>query len=827
MTNTKIWSRLLFAISIILLSTGNAYAARASWVFSDPTNFEVSNPESVTFVSNEVRLRSINQSDRDNSVSGFGGGNFVGTSWNNTTAQLEINNTNAWELPNDSSLLGWTPMNKNVLLLHLNEVASAVEFADASANQLILTCVGSKCPASGVVGKLNVATYFDGSDDYIQIFPFNKMPRNQLTVSFWAKSSDNVKDGTVFSYAIPTNSNEFLLYNHKDLDVYVGGAATGSTGVSFNDGKWHHIAVSWTKNSGSLKIYKDGLLVYQTNVAVGDTLDNNGSLILGQEQDSVGGSFNINEAFEGQLDELALYNRVLSANEIKLQFEKQRAVRSGYFVSRIFNANSAVVWSGLGWESQFPSQQPLPINSNSETGYNTGNADMTDNFLLYHMDEFVSSIVDYSGNNNSGAYNGILFARTGRIGESLGFDGVNDHVVIPDSVLLNPTSAVTMESWVYPEANHEGNASIISKGSDANFSYRLKFRSKSSDTAECSNVFTDADMRAEVVVSGVKYVVCWGDLSEQLNEWHHFAGVYDGNNLLLFWDGSLRASVPVNGALDQVNDPLELGGAQYGDGEFFKGRLDELAIFGRALNADEILAHYLRGATKIQFQVRACAVSDCSDGVWQGNDGTINSFYSAEDLTGLSLPEVNFGGFGAKQFFQYSVYLQSDDLNNSPALHAVNIKPDHFQQNPVYVQNVVGIPYANLISFVSTPGPTNVGNIRFQISPDGDNWYYYKGGEWEAANGYAESNTSLQINTGISKFASKVGAGNFFFRAYLDSLGGSAKASLANLFITYSDETSANGTASTSDSGDIAAAASAAGSYAFAGGTGCSLIPRP
>lgn len=46
----------------------------------------------------------------------------------------------------------------------------------------------------------------------------------KFTVCFWMKSSCN-NYGTPFSYAVPGQANELLVYNYKDFHLYIGGTA--------------------------------------------------------------------------------------------------------------------------------------------------------------------------------------------------------------------------------------------------------------------------------------------------------------------------------------------------------------------------------------------------------------------------------------------------------------------------------------------------------------------------------------------------------------------------------------------------------------------------
>jgi hypothetical protein len=82
------------------------------------------------------------------------------------------------------------------------------------------------------------------------------------------------------------------------------------------DGSWHHVAMTWQASDGRGYFYVDGLLAASTTWRAGQPLLSGGSIVLGQDQDNVGGGFQANQAFAGDLDEMRVWNRVRSVAEI-------------------------------------------------------------------------------------------------------------------------------------------------------------------------------------------------------------------------------------------------------------------------------------------------------------------------------------------------------------------------------------------------------------------------------------------------------------------------------------------------------------------------------
>ncbi len=122
----------------------------------------------------------------------------------------------------------------------------------------------------------------------------------------------------MISYAVSGSDNEFRVYDYNSLQISVKTTyATPATGVSVNDGLWHHVAVTWRRSDGRVQIYKDGTLAFTGNIAAGTSITGGGALVLGQDQDVVGGGFDPRQACRGLLDEVRIYNRVLTQAEIQ------------------------------------------------------------------------------------------------------------------------------------------------------------------------------------------------------------------------------------------------------------------------------------------------------------------------------------------------------------------------------------------------------------------------------------------------------------------------------------------------------------------------------
>ena len=89
------------------------------------------------------------------------------------------------------------------------------------------------------------------------------------------------------------------------------------TGISANDGFWHHICASWENKAGSWKVYKDGVpQAGGVSFKTSQVIDTDGILVIGQEQDMFGGGFDADQSYIGELTDLNIWNRVLGDSEV-------------------------------------------------------------------------------------------------------------------------------------------------------------------------------------------------------------------------------------------------------------------------------------------------------------------------------------------------------------------------------------------------------------------------------------------------------------------------------------------------------------------------------
>ncbi|EDO47772.1 predicted protein [Nematostella vectensis] len=136
------------------------------------------------------------------------------------------------------------------------------------------------------------------------------------TVCLWINTADKTNEGTPFSYATTSRDNEFIIIDYRDVVIYIAQNTT-RTGIAVNDGQWHHLCVTWENTAGSWRLYKDGRVAKSgTGLSQGEQIDGGGAVVLGNEQDMLGGGFHQTQSFIGEMSRVNMWRRELSSSEI-------------------------------------------------------------------------------------------------------------------------------------------------------------------------------------------------------------------------------------------------------------------------------------------------------------------------------------------------------------------------------------------------------------------------------------------------------------------------------------------------------------------------------
>ncbi|MCK4859194.1 MAG: hypothetical protein KAS87_01405, partial [Candidatus Omnitrophica bacterium] len=169
-------------------------------------------------------------------------------------------------------------------------------------------------------GKIGGALDFDGTHDYVDCGdPANgslDFGAGAFTLEAWVKPNALLVTDNILSKMDSSHTTGFVLVksNVNRLGIYING-----TGIDiednnfFSDTNWVH-AVLIRDSAGNLKIYKNGVDTDASGSDAGN-VDNTDSFIIGAK---VGGSYP--DYFAGKIDEVRIYKRALTADEIQQQY---------------------------------------------------------------------------------------------------------------------------------------------------------------------------------------------------------------------------------------------------------------------------------------------------------------------------------------------------------------------------------------------------------------------------------------------------------------------------------------------------------------------------
>ncbi|HXW53593.1 MAG TPA: LamG domain-containing protein [Myxococcota bacterium] len=196
---------------------------------------------------------------------------------------------------------------------------------------------------------------------------------------------------------------------------------------------------------------------------------------------------------------------------------------------------------------------------------------------------------DVIGSNN-GAFNGNYIQ--GEVQEAFNISGSgSDFVTVLQNSSLEPQS-ITVDAWV--NANQ----------SPGNFAYIVD---KGASTIDCAGnasyaLYTGANGGLQFYVSDGTSVALSPDAGTGIwdGQWHFVAGTYDGASVSLYVDGNLVGSTPASLSINYSFADNNLYFGNYPDctaqNLSFKGGIDEVEVFSRALLQSEIQAIYNAGS---------------------------------------------------------------------------------------------------------------------------------------------------------------------------------------------------------------------------------------
>ena|GEM_PF-2628017 len=170
-------------------------------------------------------------------------------------------------------------------------------------------------------------------------------------------------------------------------------------------------------------------------------------------------------------------------------------------------------------------------------------------------------------------------------------DGISNDIIIPNSKVLDTIRRITMTAWIKPVSFYgSGNNAIVEKpyASHVNpyYQYKLGITGDQRSNLPGSFLFT-------LSINGNYIYVTSTSNAWTPGNWYFVAGTYDGNNMILYINGSQVANLPITGKIDSWGNDIFLGKVDNASA-YTPGTFGDMRIYNRALSSTEIANLYLK-----------------------------------------------------------------------------------------------------------------------------------------------------------------------------------------------------------------------------------------
>jgi hypothetical protein len=267
---------------------------------------------------------------------------------------------------------------------------------------------------------------------------------------------------------------------------------------------------------------------------------------------------------------------------------------------------------------------------------------------------------------------------------ALSFDGLNDYIVIEDDETLD-VSYVTLSAWIKIDPTiSTDQTNIVRKGSTGTGADRVYGLTVKSSGAVRGFAILDSSLKLVDANKGTPLTK---------DEWHHIAMTYDGAKIDVYLDGELDdTSSEILGVIAENDKAVLIGGMP--TGWCFKGLIDEVRIYNRALDANEIKS--LADTTPPELSLPSDKTLEAT-----GSNGAVSNFTATatDDVDG-SLDVICYPASGSMfALGETTVVCSATDSNG-------NLAEGNFKVTVLDTKNPTIIPSINngdLISLQTSP----------------------------------------------------------------------------------------------------------------------------
>ena len=175
--------------------------------------------------------------------------------------------------------------------------------------------LGNLLSGQPITGMSNKYSFnFDGSNDYLDCGLIDITVHTNATMASWLKLDDF--DAT-YMIAGCHNSKRFYFGITSSKVPFYGVAnavASGGSALTINAGEWNHFAL--VADGGTATFYMNGIAKDTVSYTQSSATNPDNPFIVGARNDGGTGAVNISSPVDGCIDEFAIWNVALSADDV-------------------------------------------------------------------------------------------------------------------------------------------------------------------------------------------------------------------------------------------------------------------------------------------------------------------------------------------------------------------------------------------------------------------------------------------------------------------------------------------------------------------------------
>ena len=552
---------------------------------------------------------------------------------NSTSAtNLTSENLTAYPSPLNASqkyIYDWKVDGSSIALLNMpfdgedNNDETITDYSSYGVSVVMGNSGGGDDPTYNATGGYDGkgAFMFTGAKDRLTIVNGQALDNltNAITVTMWAKLDDYGEDSALYNnwkndderwqvYVDSGTKNISFFSEDGDNDD-----EAFTSNYTFPTGQWVHVAI--VGNYRNWKIYANGGLVGEKDVNEGFVdITHTSRHYFGVRRWGTDEIFN--REWDGTLDEIMMFGRALSAEQIAAIYNNQTDVivsqetMQGDSWQACATPNDNIA-DGTEICSNTLAVENISVALNStdvSTNYSTDNLTayvsglISGDKAIYDWKVDGSSIMalnmpfdggalcgvgnnltcDYSSYGYNGTVAGATYNSTGGYGGkgAYYFDGSNDLIKVVSMSGSNiPTDDFTYMAWINMDTNTDETIFMAADGSGGN-----------------ELGFYVADGKLSININDLTGVVT-GAITLNTGQWYHVALTRNSGEVKIYVGGVVDDTGTQSSTLNFGSCSLYFGvdidsGCTGSKTNYFKGHIDEVLVFDRALSAEQISALY-------------------------------------------------------------------------------------------------------------------------------------------------------------------------------------------------------------------------------------------